>query len=111
VVRTIAVSIISVSCLMFFASCDDISSSSSLVGDWGGPAGQSMIFYPNGRVAIRDANGVVPNATYQYDAMTGVVKITRPEGAGVLEGVAITKVRLEFKGRHGKPLIFNRRGT
>jgi len=110
-VRTIALGIISVFCLILFASCDDIGRSSSLVGDWGGPTGQSMVFYPDGRVAIRGPSGVVPNATYEYNAATGEVKITRPEGAGIMEGVAITKVRLEFKGRRGKPLVFNRRGT
>ena len=83
--RTIVLGIMCASCLICCTSCDEISSSSSLVGDWGVPTGQSMIFYPDGRVAIRDANGVVPNATYVYDAMTGAVKITRPEGAGVME--------------------------
>ena len=109
--RTFALGIISVLCLTLLTSCEELSSSSSLVGEWSGPAGRSMIFYPNGRVAVRDSNGVVPNCSYEYDTMTGAVKITRPEGAGIMEAVAITKVRLEFKGQRGKSMIFNRRGT
>ena len=109
--RTIALGIISALCLTLFTSCDEMSTSSFLAGAWTGPAGRSMIFYPTGRVAVRDSNGVEPNCSYAYETLNGAVTITRPEGAGTLEGVAITKDRLEFKGQRGKSLMFNRRGT
>lgn len=109
--RTLVLGIICAFCLTLFTSCDEMSSSSFLPGEWSGPAGRSMIFYPNGRVAVRDSNGVDPNCAYEFDTLSSAVKITRPEGGGTLEAVAITRDRLEFKGQHGKTIIFNRRGT
>ena len=109
--RTMVLGMIGACCLMLCTSCDGIGGSSPLVGEWGGSDGRSMIFYPDGRVAVRDRQGLVPNCTYRYDAVDGVVIITRPEGAGTMTGQTITAHRMEFRASTGKPIIFNRKGT
>jgi hypothetical protein len=110
--RAIALCIVSAFCLTLCTSCKDAGNfSSDLVGEWSGPGGRSMIFYPDGRVAMRDDKGVVPNCTYTYDDVSGVVKITRPEGASTLVGEAFSKDRLRFPGTRGKPMIFIRAKT
>jgi hypothetical protein len=110
--KVIALGLVSALCLTLCTSCGEEDHwTFSVVGEWSGPNGRSMIFYHDGRVAIRDAQGVEPDGRYEYDDVRNVVKITRPEGASTLRGELHSKNRLRFEGRGGKPMIFQRRGT